>query len=218
MRKSVIMALAAVLVLMLGRGALAELITIQIEAIVDSVVDNGSGTGFLNGQVIVGDTITGYYIYESTTPDSEPSYPTVGRYQHTTSPCGIFLNVGGFEFYTNLSNVDFLLGIADNVTSGGLHDSYWLDSYNNLILSNGSQVANISWSLRDNLATAISDISIPFSAPALADWQANRLVIEGEKDSQGRYFTIDAHVTSATPEPATILLFGLGTLLLRKVR
>jgi len=190
--------------------AYGYLITIQIEAVVDSVEDEDN---YLEGQISPGDIITGYYIYESTTPDSQPSYPTVGRYEHYDSPCGIFLSVGGFEFKTNPTNVDFLVGIANDVTSGGLHDSYWIHSYNNLPLSNGTLVDSISWSLRDYSATALSGIGLPITAPVLDDWPSNQLRMRGPCEMD---FVVDAHVTSAIPEPATVLLLGLGGLLIRK--
>ena len=55
--------------------AQAELITIEIEAVVDGV---GDPDGYLEGQISPGDIITGFYTYESTTPDSIPS-ATVGH-------------------------------------------------------------------------------------------------------------------------------------------
>jgi hypothetical protein len=57
-------------------------VTIYIEAVVDSVQDSGN---YLEGKISPGNLITGYYTYESTTPDSEP-LPTHGRYEHSTPP------------------------------------------------------------------------------------------------------------------------------------
>jgi len=187
----------------------AALVTIEIEAVVDYVEDDA---GHLEGKINPGDIITGSYTYDSSTPDSIPSYPTVGRYEHYASPCGIFLNVGGFEFRTDSANVDFLVGIGNNVPSTGLHDSYWLHSYNNLILSNDTLVDEISWSLRDYSSNALSSIALPTTAPVLDDWQSrNRLCLEAY-----RTYLVEAHVTSAIPEPATIVLLGLGGLILRR--
>jgi len=187
----------------------ATLITIQIEAIVDSVDDSGN---YLEGQINPGDIITGYYTYESTTLDSSPLDPVVGHYYHYSPPSGVSLTVGGFEFETDSANVDFLIAIANDVTSGGLHDSYWIHSYNNLPLSNSVSVDEISWSLRDYSATALSSDALPTTAPVLDDWQINLLRLRGQRAG----YIVDAHVTSAIPEPTTFLLLGLGSLLLRK--
>jgi len=185
----------------------ASLVTIQITAEVDSVYDD---YGYLEGEIKPGDIISGFYIYESTTPDSSPS-ATIGRYEHLTPPYGIYLTVGGFDFETNTGNVAFRIDIINNGTTGGLHDGYGLISYNNLPLSNGTSVDTILWWLEDTSATALSSDALPTTAPVLEDWQTNQLNISGY-----RTFGIWGHVTSAIPEPATILLLWLGTILFRK--
>jgi len=189
-----------------ARPAHSILITIEITAEVDSVDDP---SGYLEGNISVGDTITGTYTYESTTLDTNPS-PYVGAYEHFASPAGIFLSVGGFDFTTDPTNVDFLVEVVNNYPSG---DYYLVRSYNNLALSNGTLVDHISWQLDDSTATALSNIDLPTSPPILDDWQAgNHLRLHGERFG----YIVDAHVTSAIPEPATIVLFVIGALLLKK--
>lgn len=195
----------------LAEKARAYPITIYIEAEVDYVIDYGAGDGYLDGQVQIGDIITGYYTYESTTQDSSPSDPVVGRYWHYASPCGVYLSVGGFEFSTYPSNdptdAVFLVGIGDTST----HDIYWIHSYKNLALSNGSLVGGISWQLDDYTGSVFSEDKLLLAAPDLTDWQTNVLSFGAD-----RAYGIQAHVTSATPEPMTILLFGLGGLFLKR--
>jgi len=185
--------------------AYGYLITIEIEAVVDTVDDEGN---YLEGKVNPGDIITGTYTYESTTLDTNPS-AYVGDYWHYAPPCGIFLSVGGFDFQTDPTNVDFLVEIVNN--NAGL-DAYVTHSYNNLSISNGTLVDHISWQLQDSTCAVFSSDALPSTAPVLSDWQFNHLRIQGEKSN---LFNINAHVTSAIPEPATIVLLGLGGLLLK---
>jgi hypothetical protein len=182
----------------------ASLVTIQITAEVDSVYDAGN---YLEGKIKPGDLITGFYTYEFTTPDSNPS-TIVGHYWHYSPPAGISLTVGGLNFKTDPANVNFLVGVGNNDPS----DIYWLVSYNNLALSNGTSVDTIGWQLEDPTGTVFSSDELPTTAPVLEDWQSNVLHIYGVKDA----FHIFSEVTSAVPEPTAILLFGLGALLLRK--
>ena len=193
----------------------AALITIEIEAVVDRVDDPH---GYLEGKIIVGDIITGAYTYDSSTPDQDwlwgsPS-DIVGRYHHFAPPYGISLTVGDFVFQTDPSNVNFLIGIVNDNQSGD--DIYGLLSYNNLPLSDGTLVGGISWTLEDSTGSVFSNDSLPTTAPVLDDWGFNRLTVNG--GTPAIPFGILSHVTSAIPEPATILLFGLGTMLLRKRR
>ena len=101
----------------------AEDITIGLTAEVRLVDDPH---GMLSGHVNVGDSLTGMYTYDSCTPDSNPDV-TVGDYQHSNAPYGIFLTVGGLDFQTDPTNVDFLVEILNRA-----RDNYLLRSYNNL--------------------------------------------------------------------------------------
>jgi hypothetical protein len=187
----------------------AELIIINITATVDIVNDFGN---YLEGKIHVGDTITGWYTYESTTVDSDLSDPTQGNYWHYASPAGISLTVGGFNFRTNPDNVNFLVSIGNNASE---QDNYLVRSYNNLSLSNGTLVEGIDWQLDDHTQTAFSSDALPVTAPIpLSQWQYNDLILDGEHSGYG----IDATVISAEviPEPATLLLLGAGIMLLRK--
>jgi hypothetical protein len=184
----------------------ATLITIEIEGVVDSVRDTGN---YLEGKIKTGDIITGFYTYESTTPDSSPLDPVVGHYYHYNPPAGISLTVGGLNFKTDPANINFLVGVGND----GPSDIYWLVSYNNLALSNGTSVYSISWQLNDPTGSVFSSDALPTTAPVLDDWQSGNLLrLYGERAG----YIIDAHVTSAIPEPAIILMLGFGSLLLRK--
>jgi len=187
----------------------AELITINLSATVNYVEDIGNK---LEGKINVGSTITGYYTYDSTTLDSSPSDPTQGNYWYYSSPAGIFLTVGGFNFGTNPDNVNFLVSIGNNASG---QDNYLVRSYNNSPLSNGALVGNIDWQLDDHTATVFSSDVLPVTEPVLDQWQTNVLSIYGGGADD---FFIDADVTSVqlVPEPATFLLLTAGVLILKR--
>jgi len=197
-----------VLLLMNGSPAGAEIITIAIEATVDLVDDP---CDYLEGNITPGDIVTGTYIYDSDTEDSNP-LPTAGGYWYYDSPFGISLSVGGFDFRTDPCNVEFAIGITND--HGPLErDGYVLQSYYNLPLSNGVPVGHISWQLDDVSGQAVSSIELPITAPVLSDWdQPFGLTFE----KQRQYF-VRSYVTSAVfvPEPASLLLIGIGALLAR---
>ena len=187
--------------------AQAELITIAIEATVDTVSDP---CGHLEGEIIAGSLITGHYIYESTTPDSNPSNPKVGNYWHNQTPYGVYLFSNGFEFATD---VNFMMEIVND--NSGI-DAYSFESDNNKLLHNGVTVTEISWQLHDSTMTVLSDDALPIIAPVLSAWDENYLYIRG--GPRGIEFSFSAEVTSATvvPEPATLVLIAVGAVGLRR--
>jgi hypothetical protein len=193
-----------------AQPAQATLITIQIEAVVDSVWDGGN---YLEGKIKVGDTITGSYTYDSDMPDSAPE-TWLGKYEYSQAPSGMYLDVGGFKFETDPGNVDFNIYISnDRLSPSG--DIYSIVSNSNLPLSNGIKIGWMFWQLNDYSGQAISNTNLTLTAPILADWKSgNLLYIEGVPRQTD--FIIHAHVISAIPEPATILLFSFVLLLMRK--
>jgi hypothetical protein len=208
MKNTIISVMVVVLCGLSVPKAQAELITINITATVDIVEDSGN---YLEGKIHIGDTITGSYTYESTTLDSNP-LPNGGAYWHYTTPAGISLSVGGFEFRTNPDSVNFVIEITNDYPP---NDDYFVSSNNNLTLSNGTTVTYVSWHLGDSTGTALSGDTLPVTAPLLSQWQSNNLDIHGgEKMDE---FFISADVTSAqlVPEPSTLLLLSFGVIMLK---
>ena len=166
--------------------------------IVGEVTDVLDVNNLLGGAILVGDKITGKYIYDSTTPDLDPD-PTIGWYEHTSSPYGMVLEAGGFVFETDPNAVNFLMAIFDNDQHYYNGDLYAIISYNNLPLSNGIQVDYMYWFLVDHTFSALSGDALPTAAPVLSDWGENDLFINGyDPTNQDQYFHISATVTKAT--------------------
>jgi hypothetical protein len=75
-------------------------ISIDIQARITTIQDYD---GYLLGAIGVGDIMTGTYIYETETPDSNTN-PNVGDYQHATSPYGVTINTNDYAFRTDPDN------------------------------------------------------------------------------------------------------------------
>jgi len=198
--------------------ARAKLVPIAITA---EVTDVSGMDGLLEGRINIGDLITGVYIYDSSTPDSEPR-ETVGYYRHYAPPAGITLTVGGFVFMTDPENIDFTVRISnDSIPGMGMspHDNYILSSIKNLPLPNGARVEHIQLGLAGSPSTLSSD-TLPTTAPVLDDWGATFGYVSGDSSGRQGFFRFDVRLTSAAliPEPATFALLGIGSLVLLRSR
>jgi len=169
------------------------------------------GTG-VPGTIYEGVTFTGTYTYESSTDDSGG-----GHYVHN-APYGINLSMGGYKFKTVPNHVgQFVISILDNYAPyGNIHDDYWVKSYENLPLSDGTVIDSINWTLLDGSCTALSSSDLPVTAPVLSDWNMNDLRIYGPED----VFLIRGTVTQTVlvPEPAIVVLMIMGISLYRRRR
>ena len=201
----------ALLVIILPAICQATTITIGFTGVVDSIDDPHN---LLNNGVEENASISGFYTYDSETSDSTPELTWNGLYRHTTSLYGMSLTISDLTFQTNSTDVYFDIQI-ENDFDGIPKDRYRVVSYNNLPLDD-LYIDRLSWWLDDSSGDAISSIELPDTPPDLLAWQDNLLSITGPSGSET--FEIIGHVTDVwlIPEPATMLLFGLGGLFLRR--
>ena len=138
------------------------------------------------------------------------------------SPYGMSLTIGEFTFATDPFFVNFELEFINNY-GGGPHDTYGFASHNNLPINNDLKVENIYLYLDDYSGTALSSDTLLLAPPDLTQWQSKSLSIYGGRypfppSGEKTLFGINGHVETIylIPEPATLLLLGLGCLFIRK--
>jgi hypothetical protein len=187
------MVIAALVVSVNLVPAQAAPICIALTAEVSQVDDL---TGVAGGAIVVGDSMSGTYVYDATTPDTN-DLPTVGDYEYFTSPFGIAVEVAGFTFRTDPQDVLFGMEIVNEDA-----DAYLVFSLNNVfdlsLPDRGREVfQHISLQLDDETGRAVRDTALPTTPPDLADWtQLFGLTIDNRNGFD--FFVIRGMVTSAT--------------------
>ncbi len=149
----------------------------------------------LDGRIAVGQTVVGHYMYDMSAVDLQPDRTDHGSYRHITSPYGISFTVNGLTFETDPTNVDFRIAIHDNSRVFG--DLFSVRSYNNRLRNGGLKVGGIGWTLADGTLTALSSTALSASPPDLADWEWNRLEVQGGSSNPSAYtwYRVEVHVT-----------------------
>jgi hypothetical protein len=210
--RNLIRGIVGVMLLALASACLAEQIKIGLTGHVDYIDDPYN---LLDNGVHQGDWITGFYTYDSSTQDSNPSV-SMSLYQYAIAPYGMLVTAGSITFQTDPTNVNFEIGLVDNY-AGGTLDSYEVTSHNNLQLNSAITVGDLHWQLNDYSGKAISSDALPSTAPDLSKWQSNSLSVVGGSDEKTQ-FLISGHITSSylIPEPATLFLLAIGGLIIRK--
>jgi hypothetical protein len=149
----------------------------------------------LDGSITNGAPFEGFYIFDSTMPDSNTD-ATVGDYRFNGSTFGVVVKVGSYVFRTNPRHVDFLIEVVNRPDG----DSHLFRSYHN-VCSQPLPIGHIAWQLDDSSGSALQSALLPLTPPTLANFGSIfGLTLEGDCSS----FFIRGHVTSITEAPAVI--------------
>jgi hypothetical protein len=217
MKKLALRIVPVVLVLCYCGPSWAELIKIGFVAQIDNVSDIDN---LLQNKVHAGDSVTGFYILDSATPNSNTD--NQGTYLYASAPYGISARVGSLIFQTDPTNVDFRINVLNNYYEQG--DWLKLFSYNNVRIADNIKVNFIGWQLNDYYGNALTNTNLPLTPPTILQWNNDQIlsirggIFETSPDCDDPTFIINSHVISAyaIPEPVTLATMGVGGLLMSR--
>jgi hypothetical protein len=196
----------SVLVTLVAVGAVQAVpVTFAFSGQVTSIVDNSH---VLAGDVLISDTFTGTYTYESTLSDLSSS-PVVGEYRSANSVMHVL--VGAFNLWSGTDNSVWV----ENGSPGSSSDS--LDFGSSNFDSAGLQVTGMRVILYDFSAGMLLDDSLPLAPPPMSSIGLSRFQIEGYRGAADHVgFAINGTAYTLTPEPGAIGLFAIGAFFCRR--
>jgi len=206
--------------------AWATIITVEVTGVVGSIATDGGLA--LDGSVGTGTTMSGYCTYDSQTPDLE-----LGEYKGKYALLSISMTVGNYTFTPDPMPPDIPLFNVYTVDPG--YTAHSGSRFDGTVYLDGMPQSydDIDWSIRSlelmELGTNSGEYIPTDALPDLDSWPDlsvfgwRRFEVAFHKSYSYGYgdFVISGEITSLTPtpEPATVLLLGLGGLaLLRKRR
>ncbi|MBN2456153.1 MAG: PEP-CTERM sorting domain-containing protein [Sedimentisphaerales bacterium] len=197
----------------LARG---EIITIEVTGIVNSIGESGFNT---DGSVSIGSVMTGFCTYDIETPDLVDS-EYVGEYELLS----LSMTIGNYTFTHDTLSSEypfFRVGVVDPTfwaySPEAMFDgTVYLDGvpreYDDIFWKNREVVLLDLWTSSSEF---IPDDSLPTSLPDISVFDMRNSFGLVFRDYDGHLFGVSGEITSwnLIPEPATILLFGLGSLI-----
>ena len=160
------------LALLVASGATAvhaEQVAIAISGQVKSVTGNAAA---VNSSVHIGDAVTGYYVFDTDTPDGNAS-PLQGVYPHAAPEHGMVVEIGGLQFASDPAAVDFTVSLDNDLWGPGRGDSARLVSKRN-VFGPGVPAAStdMTISLYERASTALTSDALTVAALLAPQWYA----------------------------------------------
>jgi hypothetical protein len=131
--------------------------------------------------IALGDTLVGYYVYESPAVDTDPD-PRSGRYVYSTAPTALVAYLEGYKFESDPANVNIVFTVQDSLeTTSGPRDRLVFSSQANKVVPfDGYAPSRMFVTFHDATLQGLSDDSLPTSPPDLNIWtSAHGIQING---------------------------------------
>ena len=136
------------------------------------VVSVTDPTASLGGAVAVGDEVTGFYTFDKTVPDTDPS-PEMGVYLFNSMPCRMWFEISGLAFASDPAAINMDIRLRNNKGKNP-KDQCDVNSLGNLQVVPGVDLTSIKLSLVDRTATALPSDALVDARTSLADWPTQR--------------------------------------------
>lgn len=197
----------------ISSSAHAQLITVQFEGTVDSISGNAAAL------IDIGNSFTGSYTYETSTPDTNAN-TIAGDYTHAIQE--ITFTVGGFSFTKGIDLSPSFATDSILITNNGFGID--LDAYAAVVpVLSGSDVGDFSASkfgfemyLAGSTGSVYTDDSLP-SDLNLASFQSFDLGLQPtlqlmftDGGTKSTFASANISSISTVPVPAAVWLFGSG--------
>jgi hypothetical protein len=189
MKKASLLLSGLLLSAVVSGPAAAEIVRMRVTARVTTVNDPSS---YLAGKVVVGQRLTGTYVYNTNTPNVSPDPQYVGEYHPYANEARLRFAVGSlvFESKQPTQGIDILI-FAQPMGGTG---QFMMTSRDNKPLVDGTQVTDIQMQVQGN-GNLTESAALPTAVPVFRTYQTKRVIISA--NSPVGFYSIAADLEAA---------------------
>ena len=199
------LAIACLGLAMMTKTASGGFVTWEFGGVITSVDDP---LDILGGSIMLGTPFSGSFTFESTTPDSEPNNPSVGSYDDAI--VALSGHIGALEF--------FGAGLFNTIRVFDEPSGFGSDSYSVSVTDLGTpffgETSDFFLGFEDSTRSAFASDSLPIAPFDLNAFDNSFFSLQTASEQ----VRLEGTVTSLVPEPATLGLLGMGTVVLLRRR
>lgn len=182
------------------------MITFGFEGAVTSVTDS---SGYFQGGIVIGSPFDGTYTFDSSSSDQLSGDTTQGLY--STPDFSLTVQTGPLTL--NAIGDDCSVYVVDGTAPG---DIYGISG--TTFESNGYYVSELILQLKDLSGQALANDHLLLNPPDLQQFDYRQFFLLVKPVGETQFSSIEGVITTITPEPASITLIAVGTLLLVRRR
>lgn len=194
MKTAVLFLSGLVLSALLSGPASAEVVRVRLTARVTNVSDSGNALG---GKVVLGQRVTGLYVYNTNTPNQSDD-PGWGDYLPYANEARLRFAIGSLVFESNQPTQGIRIQVHPERNGGG--GQFIMGSEDNKPLTNGATVDFI-WMEFNGSGNITQSPALANAAPILTQYYTKQVMINGSSALGG--YNVDIQIEAAERLGAT---------------
>lgn len=206
MKKAILLLSGLLLSAVIAGPAAAEVVRVRVTARVTTVDDPN---GRLVGKVVVGQRLTGTYVYNTNTPNVSPDPQLNGEYHPYANEARMRFAVGSLVFESKQPTQGIEIRIFAQQQGGGW-GNFVMTSRDNKPMADGTEVPHIQMELHGN-GNLTESTALPTAVPVLGTYLTKRVTI-GTTSPVGSYgITADLEAAEIIVPDTVVVTPASGT-------
>ena len=205
MKKAALLLSGLLLSAFVSGTASAEVVRVRVTARVSQIDDPGSR---LAGKVVIGQRVTGTYVYNTNTPNLSPFPEYSGNYRPYANEARMRFAVGSLVFESKQPTQSISISIQSQGAGGW--GQFLMFSNDNKPLADGTLVDTL-WMEMQGRGNVTESVALPTVAPNYQEYQPRRVTISTSSPAGNYSITADLEAAELIVPDAIVVSPASGT-------